>query len=536
MVKQPIFQVWADELWDQFGPLLTEGRPDQLRALSEQVWRNTRRPMEVNGKMCARDWARSSSGQNLRWEVVGCLMTLVGLVACSLSNWDGIFDQIRERYVDRATFSTRMRKASEFCLCFCYESEVLNDIYLCFIYEDLVLVELVKGDAHYASWQRLGEVCDAVVAMGLHQGNYPDAKTPFWLAEMRKKIFTSAYGHDKVLATFFGRPPRLSHRYCKMEPPLDLSDEQLLSEGEELRLAMENLDADGWNTSGHLHRITWGRVLFYHNRLREDILEIALGSGEEDIVSQADRVRAKIDRINDPIPDFMKVTPERFFNASIPLREHAFPTGSQEKGPRQIDVVIMLCFQTGMAHTEFLLQRALVCRLKTDSKQLIPVSRRMLQLTLLAHSKRELFRDFQADLIYLLALHGLPAAGVLAVELLKQEQTKQYTPALLPRSETVQDLSVFISALAAVGPGEGNFSICDQGRRALKKVLDQILSPTMTAPPMPMPDGLAASVDEGGWGFPIGNDADFLSWLDNVEWDKRDWGEPALVNGVVNGL
>lgn len=70
----------------------------------------------------------------------------------------------------------------------------------------------------------------------------------------------------------------------------------------------------------------------------------------------------------------------------------------------------------------------------------------------------------------------------------------------------------------------------------MKKVLDQILSPTMTAPPMPMPDGLAASVDEGGWGFPIGNDADFLSWLDNVEWDKRDWGEPALVNGVVNGL
>lgn len=161
-------------------------------------------------------------------------------------------------------------------------------------------------------------------------------------------------------------------------------------------------------------------------------------------------------------------------------------------------------------------------------KTMIPVSVRMLKLVLLAQSKRDYFRDFQGDLIYLLALHGLPAAGVLAVEMLKQEQTKQYTPDILNRSETVQDLSVFISALAAVGPGEGNFSICDQGRRALKKVLDQILSPN--PPPAVSASGEPPVFDDSPLYFPIGNDAGFLQWLDTVEWDKNSWIDSSATN------
>ena len=122
-----------------------------------------------------------------------------------------------------------------------------------------------------------------------------------------------------------------------------------------------------------------------------------------------------------------------------------------------------------------------------------------------------------------LANQGLPAAGVLAIELLKQEQSRLYTPDILPRSETIQDLSVFISSLAAVGPGEGNFSICNQGRRALKKVLDQILSPTVA----PVP-GMSDPVpfDDMSLYFQTGNDAEFLQWLENVEWDKGGWVNP----------
>lgn len=117
-----------------------------------------------------------------------------------------------------------------------------------------------------------------------------------------------------------------------------------------------------------------------------------------------------------------------------------------------------------------------------------------------------------------MAVHGLPAAGVLAIELLKQEQSRIYSPDLLPRSETIQDLSVFISALAAVPSGEGNFSICQQGHRALKKILDQVLAPSH----QPLPGSSDPPVfDDVSLYFPTGNDADFLQWLDNFEWDKN---------------
>lgn len=96
--------------------------------------------------------------------------------------------------------------------------------------------------------------------MGLHQGSRADAETPFFLSEMRKKMFISAYGHDKVVATFLGRPPRLSHRYCKMDVPLDMSDDQLCLEGAELEAVLSSLDSNGWNTNGNLYRTTWLRV------------------------------------------------------------------------------------------------------------------------------------------------------------------------------------------------------------------------------------------------------------------------------------
>ena len=157
--------------------------------------------------------------------------------------------------------------------------------------------------------------------------------------------------------------------------------------------------------------------------------------------------------------------------------------------------------------------------------ELIPISRRILSLVLLTQSRRDFLRDFQGDLSYLMIIHGLPTAGVLAIELLKQEQSRQYTPDILPRSETIQDLSVFISALSTVGPGEGNYPVCVQGRRALKRVLDQILSPH----PPPLTTSQQQPVfDEMNLYFPTGNDADFLQWLDNVEWDNGLWLNPSM--------
>lgn len=147
IIMQSVFRCWIDDLWSEHGPVLIAARGDQLRSLSEMVWRNTRKPMPVHGQMTAIEWAKAATGRNLRWEVVGLILSHLGLVAVNLSNWDTIFEDLREAIVDRATFGERMRKASEHCLCFCYECETINDIYAAFMFQDLVLVECLKGDA-----------------------------------------------------------------------------------------------------------------------------------------------------------------------------------------------------------------------------------------------------------------------------------------------------------------------------------------------------------------------------------------------------
>lgn len=143
---QAFFRIWIDEMWAQFGDTIQYGSPDELRSLSELVWRNTRKPMKTSGDMTAPEWVKSASGRNLRWEVVGIILSIVGLIVVNLSNWDSIFDSVRDKFVSRVAFADRMRRASEKCLFFCYDSEVLNDIYVFFMYEDLILVECVKGD------------------------------------------------------------------------------------------------------------------------------------------------------------------------------------------------------------------------------------------------------------------------------------------------------------------------------------------------------------------------------------------------------
>jgi hypothetical protein len=172
----------------------------------------------------------------------------------------------------------------------------------------------------------------------------------------------------------------------------------------------------------------------------------------------------------------------------------------------------------GVMQTEFLLHRTQVNRLKTPTEALIPISRRMLKVVLMVQNRRDFFRDFQVDVACLMAEVGVSSAGVLAVELLKQEQSPQITQDILPRSDTIQDISVFISLLADVKTGDANHHICKQGRRALKSAMDKILSPSV---PAAIQEGTSdVAFDDMSFFMPTGNDAEFLQWLDRVPWDK----------------
>ena len=152
-----------------------------------------------------------------------------------------------------------------------------------------------------------------------------------------------------------------------MEAPLDISDEQLFSDSSQLQAAVAALDENGWSTSGNLTRTSWQRVWFEHCRIREDILEIALGSGQDDISEQAEQIRLKTARLHNksdfpflspfvsfrlrranpnhagslPHAHFLRVPPEEVFEESY--RGGLSVSGKNEKAVKSINAVLTLC-------------------------------------------------------------------------------------------------------------------------------------------------------------------------------------------------
>ena len=97
------------------------------------------------------------------------------------------------------------------------------------------------------------------------------------VSELRRRLFVAAFGADKQLATFMGRPPALSRRYCTCKLPLDLSDHELMATGDELSAAVAKLDADGWNQSNKAYPATYLRAWMVMTQIRDEILELSLG-------------------------------------------------------------------------------------------------------------------------------------------------------------------------------------------------------------------------------------------------------------------
>jgi hypothetical protein len=122
------------------------------------------------------------------------------------------------------------------------------------------------------------------MSLGLHRAKvYPSDEVPSIAAEARKRVFAAVFRMDKGVATFTGRPPLFSRRYTTPQSlPLDVSDEALLAGGEILASAIASLDENGFNTDGKIYSPTILRARTLLALVRDEILEIALGSNEPD--------------------------------------------------------------------------------------------------------------------------------------------------------------------------------------------------------------------------------------------------------------
>ncbi|KAF2138963.1 uncharacterized protein K452DRAFT_78786 [Aplosporella prunicola CBS 121167] len=316
ITSAPLLKQWTEALWAAHGDVLLQQQQTgseagaasaRLGELSARVWWNSRGRLTGRSARSVREWAASTSGWKLRWEVVGVTMAVVGLSCSVLPDWDPLLGGVAYRYGGRRGLIKKLSWAADSCLAFCESLCLLNDVGVWLMFEAHALFVYLHGEASYTSYQRSGHVFNALIALGWHQPNQHNnqgekqkqtyQQPAFFLAEQRTRLFAAAYAHDKWQAAYLGRPPRLSHRYCAVGLPLDVSDHALLAdEPGVLARELEALDEGGWGRErgsgaegGGGGRRAWARAWVAYCRVREDILEFSIGTfdSEGDVVGRA---------------------------------------------------------------------------------------------------------------------------------------------------------------------------------------------------------------------------------------------------------
>ncbi|KAF1978978.1 hypothetical protein BU23DRAFT_524667 [Bimuria novae-zelandiae CBS 107.79] len=515
ILVEPMIQIWTSGLWATWGKTLREQNLKELRRMSEKIWQNTLKPVSrlLNRHTKPREFCAAVTGENLRWEVVGIVLTLVALLCDSLSDVDPIFCSKDAPLEDRATLILRTHNASEICIGFCEDFAIVNDLYLWFLYENTTLYCSLRTRGSFENWKRSGILATAMIFFNLHQEIKVDDNTPFFIAELRKRLFVCAYVNDKYSAIYNGRPPRLTRQYCMLQCPLDLNDEQLMSEGPELELAMQSLDEEGWNLEARVQRSTFARLFMHNSLLAEEILEISLGtSPHEEIIGRAADIERRAIELHASLPEFLRVDDRPF----------------QELKRPPIELLYMAYIRLDTLNHHFLLQRTLVKKIGADSSKLLAIAQEMFSFAVLLINNLSILRDFQIDIIQMLTMDGIPSASIIAVELLHQVQNPTSASALanpLPRSTTIQELSVFVACLDSVHckPAHTSHSV-SRGRKFLRKILDTILEP----PPMRSTTDDTSAPNMGDPSLtsplpPLGNDGDFMRWLDSMDFECESW-------------
>ena len=118
----------------------------------------------------------------------------------------------------------------------------------------------------------------ATTALGLHRASESQSSKVSVRSEVRRRIYATVFNIDKILASFTGRPPFLSHRYASCPMPLDVDDETFFMPVEERLKVIAKLKPNGWNSEGRITSATYVRVNTCLAIVRDEILEISLGS------------------------------------------------------------------------------------------------------------------------------------------------------------------------------------------------------------------------------------------------------------------
>ncbi|EHK21988.1 uncharacterized protein TRIVIDRAFT_134559, partial [Trichoderma virens Gv29-8] len=433
---------------------------NRLQATSREIFDHTSRPL--NMPTTAADGALEKELCAIRWETVGMYFALLGMVIASAKNLCTSFSG-RQWFGDRKATSSDAFDACLRCEALCNRVGQMNDLSVWLGILATTLSTWCFGDDSCQAWRLMGNLSSAIFALNYHRGFQDDMNTPAYLVELRKRAIALSHELDKSLATFVGRPPRLNRSYCNIELPLDLSDSAIVGSGELLELQISRLDGDGWNKDMTVHPASRQRAIVWLSSIREEVLELSLGTITQDLVHKAQRILTRSSSTWETLPHFMQYEPS--------LWDRMAPS----------TILMLLSLKLEYFYSKFLLYKMLVNQSSGYRHALIQISHETLGLVLSVMKKRDIIGSHRIDLEWTIVFYAMPCASVLILELFRLASLPKPQPSVASnRSTIIQDISVLISCCDwLTESGKSNYELCKQAQLIFSKALDQILNHEM---------------------------------------------------------
>ncbi|KAL6828780.1 hypothetical protein J3E69DRAFT_329690 [Trichoderma sp. SZMC 28015] len=486
---------------------------NRLQATSRDIFEHTSRPL--NMPTTAADGALEKALCAIRWETVGIYFALIGMVIASAKSPSTSFSG-RQWFGDRKATSSDAFDACMRCEALCNHVGQMNDLSVWLAVLATTLSTWCFGDDSCQAWRLMGNLSSTIFALNYHKGFQDDMNTPTYLVELRKRAMALSHELDKSLATFVGRPPRLNKSYCTIQLPLDLSDSVIVGPAELLALQISRLDGDGWNKDMCVHPASRQRAIVWLSSIREEILELSLGTITQDLVHEAQEILTRASSTWETMPHFMQYEPS-LWGRTAPST-----------------IIMLLSLKLEYLYSKFLLYKMLVNQSSSHRHALIQISHETLGLVLSVMKKRDVIGSHRIDLEWTIVFYAMPCASVLILELFRLASLpKPQSSVALNRSTIIQDISVLISCCDwLTESGKGNYELCKQAQSIFSKALDQVLNnemplthPLPTSPTVSINDALSAKLPEVQNLDTITQDLQWAAWLDTVDFQGEPWLE-----------
>lgn len=264
-----------ESLVSEFGRQLRSRKPRDLEAMAHLISSNTATKW-FEDEPDSEAWLNSFSGRKMRWESLGILFTYWALAAMADQPHR---PEPRKSEKKPAPLVLVYQETAQMCIELC-KGSTPNSLLLYLSYKVAILQSMISGDAAPSFWRQHGENVALVTYLGLHALHNDTPYIPTVASEVRRRLVSQVFVIDKVAASFSGRPPLLSRKYMLAPHPLDLSDEELMSDPETLAKAVEALDENGWSRKSDYYSTTIVRARVKLARVKDQIMEVALGNPE----------------------------------------------------------------------------------------------------------------------------------------------------------------------------------------------------------------------------------------------------------------